>query len=187
MEIKEIVEKIDRSEKNREEYFNIEALASELDLAGGFFPYEKLNDRIKVYWLENWLCTDTWVGTRIYFFDSEPVALSIQKGRKFDEEFFWVSREAAEKVYDFLNSFLKENLHVKTCDMHEDIGNSYKIDFNEQVLDWSTARYKGSPIELIEKITKNHYTDQQVRIRVLETGEELEIDVGELDFLYHVV
>jgi len=188
MRIIDIAQNIDKSEKNRED-IDFEVLFNELGI-----PYsldeEPTDSRLQSYWVGNWCCTDTWVGYRIYFFDDEPVAFSIQQGRKWDEEFRWFSMDAAEKVRDYVLSFVKpKELSIAFCDINEDIGNTYKIEFASDVIDWSKARYMDYPIELCEIIKDKediYNLDPTLRIRLLSTGEERIVKVKDLDFVYHL-
>lgn len=47
--------------------------------------------RITSYYISNWICTDTIIGNKAYFFDGIPFAISFQKYRK---------------VMKYLNSFM---------------------------------------------------------------------------------
>lgn len=184
MRLIDVAKYIDRSEKN-EQYVDFDALASELGI--DCYGYKE-QDRLKSYWVENWLCTDTWVGGRMYFFDGEPVAYSFQSARKADEQFAWFSQEAAEKVRGFLLELFEEKLKVNIVDVNEEIGDSYKIEYSANVLDWSMARLNGQPIEFIERVRKpnNYGIDTDVKIRMPDTNEERIVNVRDLDFLYHV-
>lgn len=181
----DIARNIDKSEKN-ESYVDLEVLQQELELP--VYGYAK-QDRLKAYWVDNWYCTDSWVGGRLYFFDDEPVAYSYQQGRKWPEKFAWFSREAAEKVRDFVQNLHKVELRVDLLDLNKDVGNSYKLEYNDQVLDWGMARYHGEPIELVEKlrVAPAYGLDTKVKIRVNGAQEDMVVDLGELDFLYHLV
>lgn len=185
MKLIDIAKYIDKSKKN-ECFIDFDSLAEELGIH--YYGYVEQNPRLKAYWVENWYCTDSWVGGRMYFFDGEPVAYSYQQGRKCDEQFAWFSQEAAEKVRDFVQALTKEELQVNICDLNEDIGNSYKVEFSCQVLDWSMARLNGRPIEFLERIleTPDWGIDSNVRIRLPDTGDEKIVDVKDLDFLFHV-
>ncbi len=181
MKLIDIARNIDKSPQNEFDV-DFDVFSNDLNL-NCYGWYEQ--DRLKGYWLGDWCCTDTAVGSRLYFFDDEPVAYSFQSGRKNDENLYWFSEEAAQKVRGFILSL--EELHIRVCDVNEDIGDSYKIEFNTQVMDWSMARYNGQPIEFIERIreTPDYGIDTKSKIRVLSTGEELVVDIKDLDFLYH--
>lgn len=185
MKIIDIAKNLDKSRKN-ECYIDFDALAEELGIHN--YGYVEQDPRLKAYWVETWYCTDSWVGGRMYFFDDEPVAYSYQTGRKNDEVFHWFSQEAAEKVQAFVRELTKEELQVNICDVNEDIGDTYKINYAAQVLDWSMARLNGQPIEFIERVRPlgNYGFDTDVKIRVPDTGEEMIVNVRDLDFLFHV-
>lgn len=188
MRLLDIAKNIDKSEEN-ECYVDLEVLQQELDLpVYGYAEQDPV--RLKAYWVDNWYCTDTWVGGRMYFFDGEPVAYSYQQGRKFEEDFAWFSKEAAEKVRDFVESLSKRELQVNVVDMNENLGDSYKIEFASQVLDWSKARYHGEPIEFVRVVRpadeRPFILDDRVQIRRPGSEWSFEADMEELDFLFHV-
>lgn len=186
MKIIDIAKIIDKSQEN-ESFVDLEQLQQELDLH--VYGYAE-QERLKAYWVENWLCTDTCVGGRMYFFDGEPVAYSYQSARKSHEQFAWFSQEAAEKVRDFVQELSKEKLTVNICDINEDIGDSYKIEYLSEVLDWSMARYNGFPIELVEiiKDDNDYYGfDAKLKISIPSNGQQHIVKVQDLDFVFHLL
>lgn len=102
MKLIDIANKIDKSKKN-ESHINITDFDSEFNINLDYYIEQ---DRLKAYYIGNWYCTDSYVGCRMYFFDDEPVAISFQQGRKFDEEFRWFSKDNALKVRDYLLSLM---------------------------------------------------------------------------------
>jgi len=183
MKLIDIANKIDKSQKN-ESYVDIEDFSSEFDFEFGFNLQQ---DRIKCYWIGNWYCTDSYVGYRMYFLDDEPVAVSTQGGRKSNEEFEWFSKELALKVKNYLVSLMSEELHIKLCDINDDIGDSFKINFNEEILNPNKAIYNGEPIEILEQIKdKNNWgIGTELRIKLL-SGEEKIVDIKEIDFKFNL-
>lgn len=186
MRLIDIAKNIDKSENN-ECWVELEVLQQELELPQ--YGYAE-QERLKAYWVDNWYCTDSWVGGRIYFFDDEPVAYSYQKGRKCSEEFAWFSQEAAEKVRSFVQGLHQDKLRVSICNVNEDIGDSYKLSYASQVLDWNKARYHGEPVlfaGVYNPTGKPHFLDDD-RVQIQRTGSEniLVVCMEELDFLFHV-
>jgi hypothetical protein len=116
MKLREAIEKLDKSEKN-EGWASPSQLGRQLgvDCWGHYDEFEK---RVKKYWIKSWLCTDTYVGLAAYYLDDELVAISTQQGRKYDEEFEWVSVELRHKLRTFLLSFEEDDnmLHVINFD-----------------------------------------------------------------------
>jgi len=185
MKLIDIANKIDKSQKNESQVDTME-FSSELNYA---FYYVDQN-RLKAYWIGNWHCTDSYVGYRMYFLDDEPVAVSMQTGRKSNEEFEWLSKELALKVRDYLISLMSDDneLNIKLCDINRDIGDNYQISFNNQILNPERAIYNGKSIEILEQIKdKNNWgIGTELRIKLL-SGEEKVVDIKEIDFKFNLV
>ena len=190
MKIMDISKNIDKSEANIVGYIDFDAVANDLGVPFSFYK-DPPDDRLQCYWVANWNCTDSWVGYRMYFFEDEPVALSIQQGRKMGEDFHWFSEDAALKVKNYVLSLIaRENNHFSICNINEDIGDSYKIEYLSEVLDWSMARYHQCPIELVEiiKDDKDYYGfDAKLRINIPSSGEEHIVELKDLDFVFHLL
>lgn len=183
MKLVDIANTIDKSEQN-EDWINLEEIGETLGLHT--IPYAE-QDRLKCYWIFNWYCTDTYVGYRMYFFDDEPVAFSQQIGRKYDEEFQWFSLESADKIRAYLLSFLRDDneLAVNICDINEDIGDNFKLDFNGQILKSDKVTLNGEKVEILEKFRTHPYgIDTELKVKLL-SGEEKNVSVRELRFGLH--
>lgn len=184
MKIKELIKHLDKSEQNNCMVDTME-IGEEFNLD---IPYVS-QTRLISYWVGNWCCTDTWVGYKLYFFEDEPVAFSSQTGRKSDEIFHWFSLDVAKKVKDYLLSLLIEEevpLQVKICDLEEDVGDSFKIAFNSQILKKDRILYQGEQVTLLETLTnKPHGISTLCKIQ-LPNGQIKEVEIEKLDFGYHV-
>ncbi|MED4848313.1 hypothetical protein [Bacillus atrophaeus] len=183
MKLIDIVNKIDKSKQNESEV-DTQDIGRELGLDN--VPYVE-QDRLKCYWVGNWYCTDSYVGYRVYFLDNEPAAFSIQQGRKCEESFHWFNLELATKVREYLLSLTQEKeLNISICDINEDIGDSYKIEFNAQILNFNRAKLNNEKVEILEKIKHTSYgIDTEVKIK-LPNGEEKHVDISDLDFDFHI-
>jgi hypothetical protein len=189
MTFKEIAEKIDKSEKNRD-WIDFDHLFYEFNIPETYVDDDEIRTkRLTAYWIGRWLCTDSWVGYRMYFLDDEPVGVSTQKGRKCEEGFEWFSDEAANKVKDFLYELYKANneLRINITDINDDIGNGYSIAFSSQVLDWTKAMYKGEKITFIERIkeTPDYGIDTKIKAQ-LPSGETTIIDIKDIEFAFNL-
>lgn len=186
MKLIDITNKIDKSKEN-EDWVDITNFSSELG-----YEFDCVGQsRLKSYWVGNWCCTDTLVGYRIYFLDDEPVCFSIQPGRKDYENFKWFSEELAAKVREYLISIMaeqKDTLSIETCDINEDIGDSFKIDFNSNVIHWDKAMLNGEPVKFIERIRQvpDWGIDEEVRIE-LSNGEQKIVNIHDLDFKFNLL
>ena len=186
MKLIDIANKIDKSKKNESQVDTME-FSSELNYE---FDYVS-QDRLKAYWIGNWYCTDSYVGHRMYFLDDEPVAVSTQTGRKSNETFKWFSKELTLKVKDYLISLMSKDdeLNIMVCDINRDIGDSFKISFNGEILNPKNATYNGGEsIEILERIkdTPDWGIDEMLKVR-LNSGEEKVLNVRDLDFKFNLI
>ena len=162
------------------------------DYAIDYDSYNASN-KLKSYYIGSWYCTDSYVGYKVYFLHDllhdEPVAVSSQIGRKMDEEFEWVSAEAYHRVKKYVMSFTKHEDDVALADLDEEIGESYKIDFNSQLFEYhfDIPLYQGKKVKIIEreKLGKYFNIEQRVLIK-FEDGDDKWVNVRELDFPYNL-
>lgn len=188
MKIKEIFENIIKNNRTKD-WINLDDVASDLGLSDIWDIYVSEEDeKIKSYFFGNWICTDSYVGWKAYFFNDEPMAISYQSDRKSDEQFRYVSEDMANKVKDYLLTLRKDNgINFELLDMEEDLGAGYSICYNSQVLDWSNMYHNGVKVELVEtcKSESGYDISQKIRIRY-ENLEEYEVDIRDIKFGYFV-
>lgn len=121
MNLREAIAKIDKTSSRAQDWSNIEDFSQELGL-NVYTGHHEFEQRVKKYWIHSWYCTDTWVGLAAYFMDDELICVTVQKGRKWDEEFQWVSKEAALKVRDFILDIDKDDSReVSLLNLDEDL------------------------------------------------------------------
>lgn len=149
--------------------------------------------RLKSYFIRIHYCTDSYVGIKAYFLDNEFVALSTKYGRKYSEEFEFVSIDVAEKVKKYLLSLLVPDdypTNVKIINYLDDtIPNTYKIEYNSQILH-KTALYYGEYVDII----KTNFNDKGINspdyfhsVIVKKGNEEILVNCGDLDFEYNTI
>lgn len=185
MKLIDVANKVDKSKQN-EDWVDTTDIGEELGID---VPYTD-QDRLKCYWVGSWLCTDTYVGYRMYFLDDEPIAFSVQNARKSDEKFHWFSEEIATKAKDYLLTLVVEEeyeLNVTVCDINQDIGDTYKIEFNSQIIDPDRAELNSEKVEILERVKNEPYgIDTELKIKLLN-GEEKSVSIRDLDFGYYVI
>lgn len=187
MKIIDIANRIDKSERN-EDWIDITSLAQdEFNISLYDYPQQS---RLKCYWVSKWCCTDTYVGIRIYFLDDKAVGISKQDARKSDEYINWFSKEAAIKVRDFILTLFcekEEEEEFNLCDINEDIGDNYTINFNNSIIHRHKATYNNEPIEILERIreTPDWGIDTMLKVK-LPSGEITEVNIKELRFKFNL-
>lgn len=184
MKLIEIIKQVDKTEENA-------AWVNTMELGEEFYldvPYAE-QERLRAFWVSSWLCTDTVVGSKLYFLDDEAVAYSTQSSRKSDEVFYWLDLDAVKKVKDYLISLIVEEeipVNVKLLDIQTEIGDSFKIDFNNNILSRNRVSYLGEKVTLVERIKNKPWgIDTALKIQ-LPDGAIEEVDVKDLDFGYHL-
>ena len=146
--------------------------------------------RLKCYFIKKWCCTDTYVGIRAYFLDSEFIGYSSQYGRKCNEDFLFVSKELAEKLRNYLQNLAGEiECDYELIDENEldkDIPDTFKINYNSQILN-KEAILNGELVEIIKSVypweDKERYF-HTVKVK-LPSGKNIEVDCRDLDFEYN--
>lgn len=134
MKLSEIIMNVNKSKEN-EQWVCLDDLCEELNISGGWGIQDE-KENMKAYWFAKWVCTDTWVGGRVYFLYGKPVAVSWQSGRKSPENFEFISTEAADNVRKYLYSLIQEDddSAVVIANLDEEMGEGYKIQYGSQVL-----------------------------------------------------
>lgn len=128
--------------------YEIDAFSSILNIQ--FYGYDKgIPNRLKQVFLTKWLCTDTWVGTRIYFLDNIPVAVSHQSARKSDEVIKFITENDAQRMKDFIFSLMQdeESGSIPVCNLDEEIGECFHVSYGGQLLH-KEGFYQGFPAKV---------------------------------------
>ena len=89
------------------------------DLCEHFDIYECLhdkdiNERITYQIYHSWICTDTEVGIKIWYFNDTICAMSIKWYRKYEQSFYWKSRSKFKAVKTYLDSLRDEEMEFFT-------------------------------------------------------------------------
>ena len=190
MKIRDAFERVKKPALDAWGRIDSEALFKELNIDSFNYDYQALNesDRLAGYRLTYWQCSDTEVGTVLYFLDNKPAAVVIKPYRKSDSVWHWVSREMRDKVRAFVEQFRnEEEVNVTLLDMDKEIEETYTIDYREQLYsDRTTALYKGNKATLLIGKEHKHYyesdnDDSVVMIRK-ENEELMRVSMKEIEF-----
>lgn len=171
---------VDKS-RNNQVYPEYEKLCEALE-AGWPVNYEEFENRVKGFWLVKWLCTDTWVGTAVYYLDWDPICCAVKNCRKCDPHFFFVSKEAAFKMREFLLSLRDEDepefeLIAKEIPDYYDVKFSGQLLVNEGSVDVRKCK--------ITNTFREDYVSQKVEVE-FEDGERKVVPVDEFKIPIHI-
>lgn len=183
MLLRDAIKNVDRSEKNTEPA-DIEHFAKIFDINISWDS--RFGERVKEHYVEKWLCTDTWVGLKAYYFDGEPVAASMQTARKNDVKLEFVSEAAGVKIRDFMLSLMaeREEFKIPVLDEIEEIGDHYNVCYNGQLL-VDKGLYKGEEVEVVVEENNRLRNTNKVMIRT-KAGCCFEIPLLKFDIPFHV-
>ena len=192
MKIKEILTKVNKSKQFEDDIDVINLCENVFNINYYNLSFDDYQTRLKSYFIGNWLCTDSWVGYKVYFFDDEPVAVSSQLGRKMTEEIEWVSKENYLKVKNYLLSFQNDDSeNITLANLEEDIDNGYKIEYSGQLFNYhyEIPLYNNEPVKIIElkQPPKNTYDiEKEVKIKFQDDSEKW-VNIKDLIFPYNLV
>ena len=112
---------------------------------------------LKCYWLKKTLCTDTWVGIRVYVFAGTVVGYSNQDARKSTEFITWKNEKTKNVVGDWLLTLIDKNewdigeVFFDDEDyVSESVENGYRLWYCSQLLE-SNVLYKNTVCDVIKK------------------------------------
>ncbi len=194
MTLRDIINSVDKT-KAHKQLVDVCEMADEMYI-DNFINFES-QDRLVSYYVANWYCTDSMVGYRVFFFDNEAVAFGIKKGRKAYEDIKWISKEAYQKVKEYVLTFTepKED-NIDLLDLDLESLDVYKVEFYEQMYDHhkENAIYNKDGISHKVKIAefKDGYHDEKMKyhpetVKILfESGDTKWIEPKKLDFPYLV-
>lgn len=113
--INEIIKTIDTSKMERQGVSFYEMCESEFEIYE-FLEQPKDNERLTYCYYHRWICTDTGVGIRVWYFDNDPVCISWQPYRKSNETFGWISKDKFNQVRNYALSLKDDSLDVDIID-----------------------------------------------------------------------
>lgn len=179
MNLSQIIEKI-KTNNSLDDYIqNPDELLRELGFDYGWWCIDdvagrdQLEKRLESAYISKHLCTDTWVGEVLYWFDGVLIAISSQSARKSGVYFSFF--EAAKEKIDELTSIVatlftpdNEKKFIEFDD--EDLGKGYQVHYGTQLL--TKVVHRNSDDEKLSVIGKipYHYdigvrNEEKLRVR----------------------
>lgn len=185
MKILDALKRVDRSEENS-------TWADTEEFAGCFINslppvygwFKEFENRVKLYWVVKWLCTDTWVGHSAVYFDNELIGMRSQDARKSDVNISFVSEDAANKLRDFIASFIdKDNINL--LDGESEIDDYYTLDYSSQLL-VKEALYKDNPVKIVKTFDAYKHMNNGGVVIEHADGTTEEIKMEDLHISLHI-
>lgn len=127
--IKKILETIDLSKMVTKDV----DLSSMCDSEFGIYQWleqPKDNERLTYCYYHSWICTDTWVGIRVWYFDGKPVCISHKPFRKSHEAFGWLSKYDFDTVRSYAFSLVGDEYPLRLSIMDDETISTIVRDFS---------------------------------------------------------
>jgi hypothetical protein len=178
MKLSEAIKRVDRSKENT-------GFSNMADFGYTLNMFDVSNDaqfseKVKKHWITRWDSNGLNVGMAVYYMDDAPVAVSHQSFSKGDEEITFVSKEAAEKVRQYILSIKDDrNGEFPLADLNFDIGEDYQLEYASQVKE-SMAYYRGTAVQIPRSVIRGVISN---KIDVmLPSGDIACVPLSELSF-----
>lgn len=179
MKITDLLNKIDiNAIVNKGENYRLDDMMYEFDF-GNRTDHDKVIIQKRFYgaYISVKYCTDSWVGLIAYVFDNKIVAISYQKGRKYDKEILWVSKDDYENVKEFCNYFvIKKKVTINLIDDMEIHDDGYHLDYSDQLIPniHKTAKFNDETVSIIKATDSIGFLSECVIIKYSDgrLGEE---------------
>lgn len=188
MKLRELMEKVDLS-SNNETVGDLETFARELFNEPPCGWSNEFGEQVKGYYIQKWLCTDTWVGLVAYFWNGEPLAISWQPARKSSETIDFVSKDIAIRLRDFIRDLTASNDPEPTiANLETDVGETYTVNWASELL-VSEAFYEGEKVKIFPAGWTD-YSQPSATWKLVDVefpnGEVLKVSVENLHIPYHL-
>lgn len=96
---------------------------------------KEINDNLSCYHGQYWNCTDSFVGDRFYYLNEQFICFSRQLGRKYNEEFYFLSPESYFTLKSFLEKFSEKcKPYIELIDKNESLNDYYQVLYTEQLI-----------------------------------------------------
>src|SRR5574343_104153 len=196
MKLNEVIKRLIRTRDNEADP-DIDLFAQDLNVYGAPVWSETFNNRVKGWYVNSWLCTDTEVGTAVYFFDDKPVAVGVQTARKSRESLYFLDKASADSMRIFLLELIREedNQFAQYIDPElEDIPEFHSYSYSKQCgARGRKGIWRGQPI-MVSRIFHGYNFDRspgnprcdEIEIE-LPDGNKIIVDCSEVLFRINVV
>ena len=195
MKLKELIERVDRTKSELVDVFGFGYSHFNLGNSYGFAESERLTSS----YISCWYCTDSYVGTKVYFFDGKAVAVGHKPYRKADEDIEWISEESFYIVREYVKNIIEEHDEkpsIDLIDLDNDMGEFYKIEFRGKVFSHQRENcfYNGLKVKMIkdDDSMNDYINNQSIKYDELYTSIQFEngtvknVLVKDLDFPYNI-
>lgn len=192
--LNKIITNIDKSTSNKA-WIDVEQIANQVfGIQYYCFDHIAANSETSPfvgYWFSLSLCTDTEIGTIIYFFNDKFVGYSTQSGRKSRPVFAWKDRDSATTVKNWIKTLEleaennEELIFITEEEYLEDVGEGTKVSSVDEIIG-NEAIYKGIVCPIIDHHRYNPQYGHAKQITINYLGYKLIIPLEKIAIPFHL-
>jgi hypothetical protein len=152
------IEALKNVNKSHPHYCDFEDLCNEFNIISDYSYSDEFDNRVKSYFLIEWLCTDSLVGACAIYFDDELIGYYHQFARKADKTYYFISEEKADNLRKFMLSLIEEKINYEIINENEVISEYYTVEYSDQIIT-KIGFVNGKRCEVVKKC---NYTELEV-------------------------
>jgi hypothetical protein len=186
MKLKDVIQRLDKSSTNEIRY-DVSEFCEAIERFHLNPDWEKFEESFKFYWVTNWICTDAWVGLSIGFLNDDPVCTVYQHARRSSIMVAFFSKEAADKVFQFLESIIDPRYSaIDLVDLDMDIQETYNVDYSSELLT-KHGYVDSKPVKVVDLLigSSNYGISHSIKVQYKDGVEEI-IAVNRLRIPIHL-
>lgn len=175
MKFIDILTNVDKSDKNKHGSWSSSFtwLQDYLDIPNyGNLDSDKLeaDSKLNLYWLACWLCTDTYVGSIVIYFEGQPAGILYKSAHKSSAEAKFISSELKNKIKAYLIelTFMQEPEQedddiLLDCELADDESPYYKISYPSQILEEKALLDNSVPVTICLQNSWKYTNEQKAK------------------------
>jgi hypothetical protein len=200
MKLIDILTYVDKSDKNKHDKWS-DSFTWLQDYLGipnyGNLDHDRLesDNKLNLYWLTCWLCTDTWVGSIVIYFEGQPAGILYKSARKSSADAKFLSSDIKRKVKAYLIelTFMQEPEQedddiFSEGELNENEDPYYQVDYPSQILEKKAILDGSIPVTICPHSEQNRKWNnfEKVKVSIDETGKKKTVRINNLSFNLHI-
>lgn len=201
MKLIDIITNVDKSDKNKHCKWS-DSFTWLQDYLGipnyGNLDSDKLesDNKLNLYWLTCWLCTDTWVGSIVIYFEGQPAGILYKGARKSSADAKFLSSDIKKKVKAYLIelTFMQEPEQedddiFSECELNENEDPYYQVSYPCQILEHKALLDKTVSVTISPYSEQDRSWNNFTKVKLVVDGVEevkVEANINDLYFKLHL-
>lgn len=190
MKLREIIERVDRSDKNKSSIDQEDFLRA-MNLNIYLDDHDALeNAGFTAYYIAPWICTDTWVGVGIIFYKDKPVCMTYQPARKSDTQYEFIGgKTTVDEIFPIVANLVKPSERdVSSVDLDEEMELGIKLHYNQEILDEEVILDSTNErVKVLGRKWGENKIDDWYTVDILKDGVKQTVRMSEITIPWRIV